>query len=439
MGKLVWSKYNYIFEKKGEWFLYNSLSNSFAQLPLDLGLVLKRYNVGDPIKDISENLLVDLRRMKAFVVSDETERLKIKYHTQKVRFSQSHLSLTICPTLNCNFRCSYCFEKSHPLIDMTDDVENHLIDFIKSHSAAKSIGVTWFGGEPLMQFHRIESLSEKIMSLNKPYSAAMITNGFLLNEKIAEKLSSLKIGKVQITIDGLAPTHNKRRFLRNGGATYQQIIENIDRAVKVSPSTNISIRVNIDNDNQNDYISIHNYIKEQNWRNVTAYPAFVGDYSEGNCGFVISANCRKKLLERYADSTGEIYPHFYPSGFRSECAIRNLNTHVIGPEGEIYKCWNDVGCNEKIVGNIDGKILNEDLLFKYLTGADPLENKRCHDCILFPVCTGGCPYERLSNMPEENNCPLIKDNLEDFLWRKFIRHKKFNENSSSTMDGSSHK
>ena len=71
-----------------------------------------------------------------------------------------------------------------------------------------------------------------------------------------------------------------------------------------------------------------------------------------------------------------------------------------------------------VVGNIDGKITNQSLLLRYLVGADPLEDSKCQGCFLFPVCGGGCPYSRIQQTYEEkdvNVCPLIKDNLEEFL------------------------
>ena len=32
--------------------------------------------------------------------------------------------------------------------------------------------------------------------------------------------------------------------------------------------------------------------------------------------------------------------------------MQKLNANIIGPEGEIYKCWNDVNSPNKVVGNI---------------------------------------------------------------------------------------
>ena len=91
---------------------------------------------------------------------------------------------------------------------------------------------------------------------------------------------------------------------------------------------------------------------------------------------------------------------------------------VIGPNGEIYKCWNDVGNEERIVGYLNGKITNEQLLIRYLNGADPFDDEECQKCILLPICGGGCPYIRLKREYEDVNiesCSLFKKNMKNFL------------------------
>lgn len=46
------------------------------------------------------------------------------------------------------------------------------------------------------------------------YSASIVTNGYLLTEKVAKQLKKLNIENVQITLDGPAYIHNKRRYLK---------------------------------------------------------------------------------------------------------------------------------------------------------------------------------------------------------------------------------
>ena len=61
--------------------------------------------------------------------------------------TSTSLSLTICPTINCNFRCTYCYQHHIPTI-MSEEVQDTLLDWIeKKHPSAKNIHINGFGGE----------------------------------------------------------------------------------------------------------------------------------------------------------------------------------------------------------------------------------------------------------------------------------------------------
>lgn len=415
----VWSRYTRLFHRDGEYFLYCSLTNSFANIDEELyGILSDVSEMRCGVDSIPENCVADLLRMKALVNDDNTEFLKIKYNTHRLRFHSGKLSLTICPTLACNFRCHYCFEQQHQGRWMSDNVENDIITFIKSHKSAEAMDVTWFGGEPLLYFDRICSLTDKLKALDLHYRASIVTNGYLLTHEKAERFKELSIGTAQITIDGMRESHDRRRHLSGGGGSFDRIIENIMTAVEVAPALYISIRVNIDGDNHEEYVELFNFLKSKNLPRVSIYPAFVTEYGESFCGYALDSATRKNLLMKYSRATSETYLHFYPQGKRMECAVRNPNSYVIGPDGEIYKCWNDVGDGSKVVSDIKGKIMNESLLLQYLSGADPFESDECRACILLPVCSGGCVYDRMKAKCISDICPLLKTNLDEFLWLK---------------------
>lgn len=84
--------------------------------------------------------------------------------------------------------------------------------------------------------------------------------------------------------------------------------------------------------------------------------------------------------------------------------INRLNSYIIGPEGEIYKCWEDVGNTDKVVGYITEKeICNKPLFYRYLNDTSVFSNEECKDCKLFPMCSGGCGLLRYKNK-YENGC-----------------------------------
>lgn len=93
--------------------------------------------------------------------------------------------------------------------------------------------------------------------------------------------------------------------------------------------------------------------------------------------------------------------------------MHQLNSFIIGPRGEMYKCWNDVNNDSKIVSYINNKkIINRKLLYHYLTETHPFSDSNCKDCLHFPICSGGCGWYRSRNVLDKgkfNICPLQKD------------------------------
>lgn len=85
------------------------------------------------------------------------------------------VSLTIAPTMGCNFDCPYCFEqqrsgKMHS--NVQEDVAALAGRMLKA-SGSKTLDVTWFGGEPLLAVDIVETLSEKLLTVAETYGACV--------------------------------------------------------------------------------------------------------------------------------------------------------------------------------------------------------------------------------------------------------------------------
>lgn len=425
---MIWSRYTYTFYKDNKYYLYNSLSNCLAEIDKCLYSTIENGRKNHSIASIAEEMILQLKHMKVIVENDDDEINKIKYINRMRRQNNKRLILTINPTLACNFNCPYCFEISHPNLYMNDQVEEQIIQYVKSCNEAKAIDVTWFGGEPLLAFNRIKSLTRKFLETKLAFTANMITNGFLLTDDVVSEFDSLFIKSIQVTIDGMAEHHNQRRCLKSGKPTFDKIIDNIDHMQSKYPHIRIAIRVNIDESNEEEFIQLYHFLSTKHYPNVNVSLAFVKNLSDCKtcanlCNRERQANFIKKVQEKYGVDGGFIYP----MSNRYECAIRNQNAVVIGPMGEVYKCWNDVGNMSRVIGKIGGKVENETLLLRYLVGADPFEDQKCIECLLLPVCGGGCPLSRIQKKYESKEvdyCPLIKDNLSEFLLAHIAQKSK---------------
>lgn len=413
------SRYIHLFEREGHCYLYAPLSNGFAELDrgtyAHLQTLQNSESEGNSFDRETEALL---RKLKVIDVDEEKEKNRYRFNIMSRRFNLNSLNLTINPTLSCNFACPYCFESSHPALFMTDEVEDDIISFIKSHKKITHLNVTWFGGEPLLAFDRIVSLTKKMQALGLSYSAGMITNGYLLTEEKLAKFKELTISSVQITIDGNEETHNSRRFLKSGGDTYQRIMSNLEKVGKLAPDTRFSIRVNIDRTNEQEYFEVYKTFRDKAIPNVSVSPGFVNDSDENPNPCVCDSIAKSAFLKKAYYRYGQYNDIFYPSAEVSVCGVRNPNAVVIGPVGELYKCWNDVGDFSRSYGTLRKGITNEAILLEYLAGADHLADPDCNACIFLTRCDGGCPYNRIKDMKKgrkNSSCSLFKENIEDFL------------------------
>jgi len=260
---MKWSIFNFLYPSKNDngWVLYNSLSNVLINMNQDNyeKLISLREN---PILINMFSNAKELINSKILVEDDQIEIDKLKLEVLRKRFTNDILDITIVPTLSCNFNCTYCFQDGLPTYIMDDRTEDNIIDFIKLFkSNIKFLQITWFGGEPLLVFDKIKSISKKLINeINIPFESNIITNGYLLDENVIAQLDNLHIKFIQITIDGLEETHNTRRRLHNNKNTFQTIIKNLESVIKLKPEIKISIRVNIDKDNTDEYHKIYKFL-----------------------------------------------------------------------------------------------------------------------------------------------------------------------------------
>ena len=246
---MKWSKYNYILNCKHGVFVYNSTTNSFLKISKTLLDSLK--NIKDWDLEIDE-LDEDIKKILVahnIVVSNDFDNkylTKLKFIHRRSAFANSQLSLTIATTTDCYFKCPYCYEVGISHTKMDEETETAIIDYINTIKP-KSLYITWYGGEPLMNFKTIERLMKNINELSyiEEVKYDMVTNGSLLTEKVGSYFIEKKLKNVQITIDGLEENHNRTRITKNGKSSYRIILSNLDKALEILPDCHFSVRVNI--------------------------------------------------------------------------------------------------------------------------------------------------------------------------------------------------
>ena len=366
---------------------------------------------------------------------DEIEILKAKNRIS--RFAQNnHLGLTIAPTLNCNFRCIYCYEQ-HKTDRMNLRTMRALLEWTKKATkGGKNLSVTWFGGEPLLAMKEIQYLSKGFLTISEKnkakYSADIITNGYLLDRKTAVTLKKHNVTKAQITIDGPKNIHDKRRPLVNGKGTFDVILENIKNCCDL---LGITLRINVDKTNNAYVYDVLDMLEKENLKDkVLPYIGYVYPYTEvcadaqkvcmGKEQYcLMQAKMRLEMTKRGYSFTA--YP-MLKGGF---CTADSLHSATISPSGSIVKCWNDICYEENSVNHIlekDTPQMHSN--FAKWIAWDPFEKKECRECQILPICMGGCPYLAYEKgLTEKGECIDWKYNLKEMLSLYYLQKKKKEE------------
>ena len=433
---MYWSKYNILSKsEKYGFLLFNTMSLAFIRInEQDIDMWKKLRETPDSYTNFQNyDFLIKAR----ILVDNQEDDLNVYLaDVLKNRYNSSDMALTILPTRGCNFGCIYCYEQDRPNVLMNEQTEKAIVKFVCSNSNLKRLSVVWYGGEPLLNFDSMVRLTKMFKQLNIEYSAKIVSNGYLLTKEKADLMKDLAIRNIQITFDGSEEIHNQRRFLLGGQPTYRKIMDSLKYLLSINKEITIDIRTNIDRRNKDDYNKFYQDFKSEiNDKRVTMYPGFVSDLLSSECvspEFNISEGGYKaQFILDIFDKYGIEIKSFLPKYRRHSCVASKYFAFVIGPEGELYKCWRMVGNQKEAIGNVNDGSFDMVKFSKYLIGADYTLDSKCLQCEFITLCGGGCPLVRMRNKYEKislNHCCPEKTHMEQLMelrYEMFVKsHQK---------------
>lgn len=249
------SKYNTTLRINSDFGVcYNAMSDRFVVLKSQAYDELCKGDIADFAKKYPEPYK-QLLDVSAIVDSDVDEARQVRDMIDRVDNDESTFHLHVNPTVDCNFRCWYCYEKhvkgSRMQPDMVEKVKTLMEKTIASHRQLKSFVLSFFGGEPLMYFNAVvKPLMEHLYALCDRQalcpSVSFTTNGYLLNEKMVDFFDGKDVS-FQITLDGDRERHDKTRFMPTGKGSFDRIVSNIKLLARHGHS--IIMRINYTADN----------------------------------------------------------------------------------------------------------------------------------------------------------------------------------------------
>ena len=437
------SKYNYHTRNdSGDLLLFNSFtgSKSFLKVKKENAINVRKFLIGkETSQALPDGLKDSFVELGYLVPEQENELEKLKGLYLDV-IGDNTLSLTILPTIQCNFRCKYCYETFQNKY-MDESIQQGIVKYIRKHiNKFSGVHIAWFGGEPLEGFDVIENLSQQVIEIckrnKKPYFASITTNGYGLTEETFRKLLKYKVLHYQITIDGIRDVHDfQRPHVSNSESTFDVITGNL-KAIKnyvKSRTFNIMVRTNFSKELIEKIDEYKNFFVENfsNDKRFTFFARPVMDWGgEAIKSFCSSIYGEKEMIadiyKKICESNGQLtytYEGFLDPG-GGVCYAAKKNSYVITPTGGIYKCTCDFETKrEARIGHVTEN--GEFSLDKYKENSWICTPESCNNlknCFFSPNCLGeGCPATRILNRGEGNNCPLEKITLRDTL--KLLDHQ----------------
>lgn len=364
--------------------------------------------------------LRDLLVAKAFLVPEDLDEAEVVRRRHKARRLENRgLGLTIAVTKACNFRCVYCYQ-DHPEAHMDRASAERLLRFAWARlPQGTALSVTWFGGEPLLNMDIIEFLGSRLRKLCRErdcaYDAFMITNGYRLTPSVLERLLRLGISDFQITLDGEPADHDRQRPLASGRGTYRIVMRNLVAAA--ARASSINVRINLTRRNVGGAAALVERLRDLQ----AAAPAVsisLGrvDQCSAHCGLGPDDLLEGAEFSRWEEtllgpdaSGGRVA---LPVPFDTVCAAERLNAYVVGPAGDLYKCWNSLGRPEDAIGTLGGSVREEaSAWMRFEAGADD----QCGACKYLPICQGGCPDTQIRSHRQTKDCTRLRYTMKQRL------------------------
>ncbi len=416
---MKFSQFNSILPYGDKYVLYNSFHQKVMFIDPFLNDILTaaiREGV-DNLKSIHPTFY-DYLQDQEYLVGDSIDEVdNVKNLRNEVDYNWSDFYLTINPTMNCNFKCWYCYETHVRNSRLNDDVigrVNKLIHTTLNKKDLKTFTLSFFGGEPLLYFERdvipiIDPYLSGCKANDIPVSITFTTNGYLINEKFVEYFKKNNIRcSLQITLDGYKEMHNIVRFVSASKGSYDEIIANI--RLLISNGFFVRLRVNYTEKNiadthkiADEFSDIPNNIKDKYL--IMDFHRVWQDDKPDDVHLVLEKNVSAIKNKGIKTSTKNS-----PNNVRRSCYGDKLNSAVINYNGDVFKCTARDFTTAKRAGyiNEDGTIFWEDNYLERRMNAK-FKNKPCLTCRIMPLCNGGCSQHAFEHLDGEEYCVYFGD------------------------------
>lgn len=393
------SKFNTSIFHDEKYIYHNSFTENFLLLePLLMDLInaaqLEDNALG--INEVHPELYDSLVENGFILPKEEDEIEKVRELIKEIDDNDELFSLMILPTMNCNFKCWYCYESHIKGSKMTESAVNDIIllinNKINTMENLKYFHLSFFGGEPLLYYkdvvlpiveHTHRYAKEKGISLYTHFT----TNGFLINDEMLIDLVKYQVNSFQITFDGNKESHDKVRFVNKERGSFDEIVSNIKKLVR--NKIKVTLRINYTSENISELNSILLYFDDLTVEERSLITLDMQKvWQESN---TIGLFEKAKQIKIAFSKFGFKLPQSSSlNTLRNSCYADKKYQAAINYNGDVFKC----NARDFNKSNREGTLSNTGEIEwneKFYDRMDiKLKNKPCLECSILPICGGAC-------------------------------------------------
>jgi len=421
-GALNRSRYSFFCDVEGNTVGYNARTGIFALLGAEDAALLRS---SAPVSDGPER--TELLRMGFLHDGSELGQVGHRFATSRNRTDGLHLA--IAPTMACDFCCAYCYEKHQTKTGaMSPATQDALLRYLERSAmpSLEAIRVSWFGGEPLLALDVVASLTRRIQVLADQHGVQIgrpmfISNGNQLTDSAISTLKDVGISRIQISFDSLLHDPPRTRGVLMSNGEPSQLLTNAIRAAE--EFDHLSIRVNVGPTNLGDVPQIVNTLVQHGLGDQTSLGRITEYHDICACEDEITQfnhvfDQRLRTFSRIdMDTTtklsqyGALFSRLKPKN--TFCGAIARTMLVVGPVGDLYRCWHSLGCKAEAIGNLHSGI-DKDGVDAAWQNFSPLSTSECRDCRVLPLCMGGCTHAKVFTGPIRT-CEAIREQIEEVV------------------------
>ena len=323
------------------------------------------------------------------------------------------MAASVRVTKACNLKCSHCYANGGcPLKGELTTKE--MLSVVDQFANLGVLHIFYTGGEPFLRKDIVELLR---FARNKDYSVYTSTNGTVIKEDQIRSISDLRLKVFQVSIDGLAQTHDHIRGVKG---SFDKALKTMKLATKYFKHTKVALAFTLMKQNHKEVLTVLDLAIRNDIDIFALIPLFPSGTMQNDDDLTTKekSDVFKSLCSYYlksCDLSNSSYlsilssPGIIPANIKSVefgCGFICTFPNILGLDsnGDVYPCDGLIGTSEMFLGNIRKKSLKEIWNHPKLKELRNINYSKlrgvCKICTYRSQCMGGCrayAYKKTGN------------------------------------------